>query len=245
MSETFESDALSSRTLSAGAQHRRAYVGPPDQYDFMGATQFMLAVGLGLREEHTVLDVGCGSLRSGRLLLQYLLPDRYCGIEPNEWLWREAVDVEIGRDILAIKRPTFSDTASFEFDVFNKTFDFIIAQSIFSHAGDVLFNVAMSNAKKTLGPEGQFLFTVLDEGSPGYGDLPNGKSVEGWLYPECCTYRQEDVLNIAAQNGMCVQKLPWFHPRQQWYRAVQTPEQMLADGETLLANGKILFDSRF
>jgi hypothetical protein len=56
-------------SLPAGAAHYRAYVGPPDRFDFMSATQFSLLFALGLREVHRVLDFGCGSLRLGRLLI--------------------------------------------------------------------------------------------------------------------------------------------------------------------------------
>lgn len=53
----------------------RGYVGPEAQYDLMGATQFRLLCTLGLREHHTLLDFGCGSLRAGRLFIPYLLPN--------------------------------------------------------------------------------------------------------------------------------------------------------------------------
>src|ERR1017187_6689363 len=68
--------------LAAGAHHYRAYVGLPERYDTLAVLQFKVLTDLGLREHHTVLDVGCGSLRLGRLLLPYLLPDRYVGVEP-------------------------------------------------------------------------------------------------------------------------------------------------------------------
>jgi hypothetical protein len=60
------------RNLGAGAAHYTAFVGPPDQYDLMGATQFRLLTTLGLRDYHRLLDFGCGSLRVGRLLISYL-----------------------------------------------------------------------------------------------------------------------------------------------------------------------------
>src|SRR5690242_5496000 len=90
--------ALSSeaaKDLPAGARHYTAYVGPPRDYDFMGATQFRLLTTLGLREHHSVLDFGCGSLRAGRLLIPYLLPGRYYGLDPNRWLIEDAVAREI------------------------------------------------------------------------------------------------------------------------------------------------------
>ena len=58
----------------------REYVGKPEAFDLLGGRHFVLLYLLGLREHHCVLDVGCGSLRSGRLLIQYLAPGRYYGL---------------------------------------------------------------------------------------------------------------------------------------------------------------------
>ena len=63
-----------------GDNNYRAYIGPPHQYDFMGNTQFRLATTLGIREHHYYMDIGCGSLRSGKFLINYLLPERYHAI---------------------------------------------------------------------------------------------------------------------------------------------------------------------
>jgi hypothetical protein len=71
------------KTLASGSQHHMAYVGPPTQYDAMAATQFRLLTTLGLREHHRLLDFGGGSLRAGRLLIPYLQPGNYYGIEPR------------------------------------------------------------------------------------------------------------------------------------------------------------------
>jgi hypothetical protein len=102
MRDLSETDA---KSLKPGSDHYTAYVGPPGQYDFMGATQFALLFALGLREHHKVLDFGCGSLRAGRLLIPYLNPGCYFGIEPNRWLVDEAIKNQIGADIVSIKRP--------------------------------------------------------------------------------------------------------------------------------------------
>lgn len=46
-----------------GDHHYRAYVGPPQDYDFIAAMTFNLATTVGLRQHHRLLDIGCGSLR--------------------------------------------------------------------------------------------------------------------------------------------------------------------------------------
>ena len=65
--------------LSPGDNHYRAYVGPPKDYDLVSAMVFNLLTCLGLRQHHRVLDIGCGSLRSGRLLIPYLNKGNYFG----------------------------------------------------------------------------------------------------------------------------------------------------------------------
>ena len=45
----------------------KGYDGSDDNYDLVGAMQFNLLTALGLREYHKFLDIGCGSLRAGRL----------------------------------------------------------------------------------------------------------------------------------------------------------------------------------
>src|SRR5690242_11872125 len=72
--------------LGAGDPHYRSFVGPPERYDLLAALQFNLLTSLGLREYHSLLDIGCGSLRAGRLFMTYLLPGNYCGVEPEQWL---------------------------------------------------------------------------------------------------------------------------------------------------------------
>lgn len=238
-------DIEASKSLRPGADHRRAYVGPPLQYDFMGATQFRLLTSLGLREGHSVLDIGCGSLRAGRLLIPYLMPDRYFGIEPNMWLVEDAIDKEIGRDMVTLKRPRFADNADFDLSVFGVLFDVVVAQSIFSHTGRDLFDTAMASIASVLRPGGQALITCIrpeDAANPSIGSL-NGSV--GWIYPECVVISSDDVVATGTRVGLRAQPLNWYHPRQTWYRLVHEPEEMLDAHQVELLTGQVLNDDRF
>ena len=103
--------------LLSGAKHYRAYIGSPDLYDLLAASHFRLVTLLGLREHHSFLDIGCGSLRAGKLLIPYLLPERYYGIEPNEWLVREGIEKEVGQGLVALKKATFAYVDDFSFSL--------------------------------------------------------------------------------------------------------------------------------
>src|ERR1041385_3836368 len=93
--------------LKPGDPQYRAYVGPPEDYDLIAAMTFNLLTTLGLRQHHSLLDVGCGSLRIGRLLIPYLNRGKYFGVEPNEWLIKEGIRRELGQSLVQIKCPTF------------------------------------------------------------------------------------------------------------------------------------------
>ena len=92
------------RASEAAAQEHRFHIGPADFYDVLTAIQFNLLTALGLREKHFLVDIGCGSLRAGRLLIPYLASGHYFGIEPLPWLIQEGIDKEIGESMIRIKR---------------------------------------------------------------------------------------------------------------------------------------------
>ena len=143
-------DRNAARLLASGDAHYMAYVGPPDQYDLMGATQFRLLTTLGLRAFHSVLDFGCGSLRLGKLLIPYLDPGRYFGLEPNNWLIEDAIQNEIGEDLIRLKQPRFFNHNDFDASKCGSSFDFIVAQSIFSHAGIDVIEIAVKSMARCL-----------------------------------------------------------------------------------------------
>src|SRR5689334_4713646 len=98
--------------LKPGDPQYRAYVGPPEDYDLIAAMTFNLLTTLGLRQHHSLLDIGCGSLRVGRLLIPYLNRAKYFGVEPNKWLVEEGIRRELGQSLVDVKRPTFLFTSS-------------------------------------------------------------------------------------------------------------------------------------
>jgi SAM-dependent methyltransferase len=195
--------------LKPGDSHYRAYVGRPELYDLIAAMTFNLLTTLGLRQHHSMLDVGCGSLRIGRLLIPYLNKDKYIGIEPNEWLVRQGIRHEIGETLLQIKRPKFyfTDSPAILGDV-KIAFDFAVAQSIFSHCGLDLIAPWLSFIAKSLVLNGALVATFL----PSEKD-----NIEaGWIYPACVSYKPDTLRGMAAEAGLRFEILDWRHPRQTW-----------------------------
>ena len=216
------------KILRPGDQHYRAYVGVPSQYDFIGASQFFLLCAVGLRDYHKLLDFGCGSLRAGRMIIPYLNYGNYFGIEPNQWLVKDGIKIELGKDLVRIKKPTFSFNDDFDCGIFDKKFDYIIAQSILSHCGPDLLKKFLRNASGALKENGLLVFTYCEEDKNNNEILPPS----GWHYPECVSYRQSQIDRFIIDAGLCGMGMPWYHPRQKWY-VVSHSESALPDKDQL------------
>ena len=190
--------------LKAGDDHYRAFIGPPEKYDLVSAMQFNLLTKYGLREHHRLLDIGCGSLRGGRLFIIYLLEHNYYGVEPEKWLVDDGIYHELGRGIVTLKKPQFIYTTAFDFAAFNTTFDFALAQSIFTHASSAQIHTCLKNLSHVSSDNFKFLASFI-EGDENYeGDE--------WVYPACVRYRFEYLSDIVTQYGFVCRRLDEQHP---------------------------------
>jgi SAM-dependent methyltransferase len=108
--------------------------GPRRKFVTAGRGQLEILLSRGLLPHHRVLDVGCGALRGGWWLINFLRPDRYFGIEPNKKMLDAGIEVMVGRCLLDEKRPRFANNADFDFSVFGEQFDFLVARSVWTHA---------------------------------------------------------------------------------------------------------------
>jgi SAM-dependent methyltransferase len=151
-------------------------------------------------------DVGCGFLRAKRMLIPYLRPERYFGVEPNRWLVEKGIEHELGRDLITIKRPTFRFVDDFSLSAFGVSFDFALAHSVFSHAYPDLALTGFRGIAEALAPEGK-LFATFKEG-------PTNPAGSGWLYPEMVPYTWERMNEIIEESGLVARRLDWMQPRQ-------------------------------
>jgi SAM-dependent methyltransferase len=198
------------KNMAAGDEHYKAYVGPPLKYDLLGSLQFNLLTAAGLRADHKLCDIGCGSLRAGKLLIPYLNPGNYFGLEPNEWLVAAGIKEELGNDIIKLKQPVFSSNSNFELSSFGTSFDFVIAQSIFSHASISQISQCLREVSAHLNDDGIFAATFI-WGEEDYMD-------EEWVYPGCVSYRPQSIAKKAWEEaGLKMLKTDWPHPNgQNW-----------------------------
>ncbi len=180
-----------------GDRDYRAFVGGANRYDTKAATQFSLLCALGLRDHHRLLDIGCGSLRAGRLFIPYLNQGRYYGIEPNKWLVDSGIKENLGEDLVALRRPRFSYRDDFSVDDFGVHFDYVIAQSIFTHSGPDLVRKALDAVARVLQPGGIMAANFSECRWPATTSAP-----PGWHYPGNVSYRPETMQAIAKEAGL-------------------------------------------
>lgn len=221
------------KNVPVGSRHYRAFVGPPDKYDLVSAMQFNLLTLLGLREEHSLLDIGCGSLRAGKLFIAYLLPRNYYGVEPERWLVEEGIRNELGCEIITMKEPGFRYESNFDLSAFGKKFDFLLAQSIFTHASAGQIRKCLSEAKKVMKPTSIFACTFI-EGKDNYGG-------DSWVYPGCVAYTRSYFEGLAEEQGLVCKFLNWNHPNYHTWVGIVNKE---FDETALGPRGKHIFASR-
>ncbi len=194
--------------LKPGDHHYKAFVGPMDRYDFMGATQFRLATTLGLRAHHKLLDFGCGSLRAGKLFIPYLERGNYFGLEPEKWLIEEGLKYELGAQIVSVKAPSFMHNDDFSIG-FSEKFDYIVAQSIFTHTDEALARRGLKSIAGSLKDSGIAIVTFLEG--------PDIKARSSWVYPENLFYSVGKISEMLDATGLNWCRLWWFHPAQTWF----------------------------
>ena len=195
--------------LGAGADHPRAWVGPPFYYDLIGGMQFQLLMDLGMREYHRFLDVGCGSLRLGRLAMMYLLPGRYFGVEPNRAILERGCQMHFGEGLkksalLKARKPRFTYNSDFDFSFTDGPVDFVFAQSIASHTGPAMTRELLQSIASVSHDDTIAMVTFIRCIARSKSNLE-----EGWFYPRCVTYTDDVFGSFAQEAGFHAYTTVW------------------------------------
>jgi SAM-dependent methyltransferase len=152
---------LSDQAIAEGA-HRKWIGG---HWDTHGTHQLEFLRSHGLEPGHIFLDVGCGSLRAGRHLIDYLDDGHYYGIDANRSVIQAGYDLELD-DAQRAKLPSDHLRASDRFGVdFGVKFDAAIAQSVFTHVSLNNVRLCMYRVAQHMRPGGIFFVTFNEQRS--------------------------------------------------------------------------------
>lgn len=184
------------------ARDYKDYVGPAHRWESAARERFHQLLTEGMREDSRVLDVGCGSLRLGRLLIPFLAPRGYCGLEPGrEWLeagLEHEVVASWGEALLHHKQPRFDHNGDFDLGVFQSKFDLIVAFAVFIHCGPGQLRTFLQNAHGTLAPGGRMLVDVnLDDRT--YQEGRHRKYAHA--SHQKIRYAEQDLLDLLIETG--------------------------------------------
>ena len=198
--------------------HRDAVGG---MWEEIGKLQFDFLVGQGLRPEHYLLDVGCGSLRGGVHFVGYLQAGHYFGIDISKELL-DAGREELNGYKLAHKRPILVQMDNFDFTKLNQKFDFALAQSVFTHLPLNSIIRCIINIGKVLVEEGRFYATFFENPQGKFNLEPvihsrvDGPDFPTYFDKDPYHYDFETFKSICERTNLRVEYIGgWGHPRDQ------------------------------
>ena len=183
-------------------------------WDELGALQIDFLRSRGLRPDNTLLDYGCGCLRGGLHFIRYLDPGHYAGVDVS------AAILDAGRGFLVDaglegKQPELQRVDDLSFDWFaGRKFDFVFAQSVFTHLPLDAIQTVIGNVPKVLGPDSEMYATFFEPGT----EVPCLDGDNADPGDVCFNLDPDDLVTTAAASGLTVDVLTtanYPHPRGQ------------------------------
>lgn len=135
---------------------RHGLVGAPDLWKKQREFQIDFLRRQGLLPHHKLVDVGCGTLRGGIPLIDYLDEGSYYGVDGSEAYLEEARR-EAERHGLIAKRPTLLPTTDFNDIDCDTKFDYAWSFAVLLHLDDETLNASIKWVAEHLKPAGTFL----------------------------------------------------------------------------------------
>jgi SAM-dependent methyltransferase len=147
------------RALMTRAQKRFELVGPPELWEMKRSFQIGFLRRFGLEPQHYLLDIGCGVLRGGIPIIDYLEVGHYSGIEPRAKVLAEGRK-ELAESKLEHKQPYLTVSEHLDELSLAREFDFVWAFSVLIHLEDPILEEVIRFAKRQLKSDGVFYANV-------------------------------------------------------------------------------------
>jgi SAM-dependent methyltransferase len=146
---------------------RRSTLKESTNWEDVGRMQFEFLLREGLQPHHHLLDIGCGSFRGGRFVIDYLQEGHYFGID------REAQHLEAGMKHvlkpanLTAKKPNIrvvelsAEPKDFREMLGHSRFDYIWIHAVFDHIPPDCIQRSLYDLAKVLGIPGRMYATFF------------------------------------------------------------------------------------
>jgi SAM-dependent methyltransferase len=154
--------------FASPAERRHSRVGPAHLWEMKRAFQFEYLQRAGLERGQWLLDLGCGTLRGGLPLIEFLDTGHYTGVDVRAEVLDEARQ-ELAQAGLAHKTPVLLHAGDLRGLELATRFDVIWAFSVLIHMDDEALEQALGFVARHLLPHGSFHGNVLLAGESGAG----------------------------------------------------------------------------
>lgn len=140
-------------------EKRHLLVGPSRLWKMKQEFQIKFLKSQGLAPQHLLLDVGCGTLRGGIPIIQYLETGNYYGIDVRKEVIEEGKK-ELKEEGLENKHPNLIAFSDFSTLTIDKKLDVMFAFSVLIHLEDSIAEKCFTFVSKSLKPNGRFFANV-------------------------------------------------------------------------------------
>jgi SAM-dependent methyltransferase len=165
--------------------------GTRERWEALGRLQFDYLLGHGLTPSHRFLEIGCGNLRAGRLIIDHLDAGRYYGIDISPDILFAAQDT-LTEYKLQDKLPHLTPVRNLRLEFLPPGFfDVVHAHSVFSHSPIEVIDECLANIGRVLAPDGFFDFT-----------FNRTEGEEHHVLREDFYYRTETLVALAEKHGL-------------------------------------------
>ncbi|MGH7539625.1 MAG: class I SAM-dependent methyltransferase [Gemmatimonadota bacterium] len=173
-----------------------------DHWLATGQLQFDYLVAHGLRPEHRILEIGCGNLRTGWRLIDYLDEGNYFGIDISPDVLIAAQGV-LERFRLQSKLPHLTLVQDLRLSWLpDDSFDAIHAHSVFTHTPEEIVLECLANVGRVLKPDAFFDLTFFE------AERYASSLQEDFFYPRAA------ILGMAESQGLVAEVMEdWDYPQ--------------------------------
>jgi SAM-dependent methyltransferase len=147
------------RSDTARSPYAAVGAGSRDRWEAIGRLQFDYLLGHGLKPTDRFLEIGCGNLRAGRFVIDYLDTGNYYGIDISPDILFAAQDT-LTEYKLQDKLPHLTPVRGLRLEFLPEGyFSVVHAHSVFSHSPIHVIEECLANIGRVLAPGGFFDFT--------------------------------------------------------------------------------------
>lgn len=189
-------------------------------WDEIGQLQRDFLVSRGLEHDAYVVDIGCGCLRAGIHLVEYLSPNHYYGVDISEDLIAAGYDVELAAAGLQhkLRRDNLICDGDFQFARLNQQFDVALAQSLFTHLPFNHIRLCLERLAPHMREQGVLYATFFLSGEASWAEPQHHDRGDVTTFPtqDPYHYRLEDIeFAVRGTSWNVTEVIDWPHPRDQ------------------------------